>query len=268
MTIRKKVIFISGGTSGIGLELARLYIAQGHDIALFHVSPKADVVAQLNSECIDEKQRVVSYLGDISNSSVCVANIEQAVEELGAPAMAINSAGVVIGSEFSALSHQAFDDVIRVNLGGSRNFASALIPHLGAESQLVFVSSLAGLTTCYGYAAYCASKYAVIGLAGVLRTELKPKNIHVSVVCPPEVDTPMVTEELKSIHPATRAMKDFAGTLAVEPACKEIVKSLEERKYMIIPGFKAKFTYLLENLLPQFFTHYVADRITAKALKK
>lgn len=235
---------------------------------MFHISSKADVIAQLISECIDEKQQVISYQGDISNAAVCIAKIEQAVEELGAPVLAINSAGVVIGGEFSALSHQSFDDVIRINLGGCRNFASALIQHLGAGSQLVFVSSLAGLTTCYGYAAYCASKYAVLGLAGVLRTELKAKNIHVSVVCPPEVDTPMVAEESKNIHPTTRAMKDFAGTLAVEPACKEIVNSLEKRKYMIIPGFRAKLTYFLENTLPQFVTHYVADNLTAKALKK
>ncbi len=74
----------------------------------------------------------------------------------------------------------------------------------------------------------------------------------------------MVDEELKSIHPATRALKDFAGTLELEPACKLILKGINKRQYIIIPGFKAKMTYFAEKCLPGFIVHKIADGITAK----
>ncbi len=262
----KKTVFITGGTSGIGLQLAEMLIAQGHDIALFHVTQKPEVIRRLQSLCISTEQKVKSYLADISNSNACNSAIEKAIAEFGAPSLAINSAGVLKGAEFENLSVDDFEYVVKINLFGSRNFASAIIPHLSSGARLVFVSSLAGITSCYGYSAYSASKHAVLGMAGALRIELKPKGISISLVCPPEINTPMVEEELKSIHPATRALKDFAGTLELEPACEKILKGIEKRQYMIIPGFKAKMTYFAEKCLPNFLVHKIADGITARVI--
>ena len=70
----------------------------------------------------------------------------------------------------------------------------------------------------------------------------------------------------KNIHPATRALKDFAGTLELEAACKLIIKGISKRQFIIIPGFKAKVTYFAEKYLPGFMIHKVADAITAKHL--
>lgn len=267
MKSNKNVTFITGGTSGIGLQLAEMYIAQGHDVALFHVTKKPEIIKKLNSLCITSDQKVHSYLVDISDDEACKTAIQQAVSELGAPNLAINSAGVLKGGEFETLSKDDFEYVIRINLFGSRNFASAVIPHLSSGDRLVFVSSLAGITACYGYTAYSASKHAVLGMAGALRIELKARNISISIVCPPEINTPMVDEELKSIHPATRALKDFAGTLELDYACNIICKGIEKRQYLIIPGFKAKFTYLAEKCMPSFVIHKIADGITARNTK-
>lgn len=87
---------------------------------------------------------------------------------------------------------------VEVNLIGSRNFSAAVLPLMTPGAQLALIASLAGLVPNYGYAAYSASKFGVVGLAGCLRLEYRPKGIDVCVVCPPGVETPMVTEERRS----------------------------------------------------------------------
>ena len=82
---------------------------------------------------------------------------------------------------------------------------------------------MAGTVGIYGYSAYGSSKFAVLGMAQCIRAEYAPKGITVSVICPPEIDTPMVTQELKTMHPATRILKDFAGRLTLSEALTQII---------------------------------------------
>lgn len=260
-------VFITGGSSGLGLEFARRLAAEGANIAIFNRRLAPQVVAELEQLALHGKQKFASYAADVADSVSLTAAIDAAVAEVGAPALAINSAGIAISAPFEELAETAFNKVIEVNLMGSRNFAAAMLPHLEAGDHLVLVASIAGLLPNFAYAAYCASKYGTVGLAEVLRLELKLKGIDVSVCCPAEINTPLVEEERKTLHPVSAAMKDFVGTMEVEPACHSMLKAIAKRQFEIIPGALPKLSARLNQHTPAI-SRAISDQLAARNMAK
>jgi short-subunit dehydrogenase len=119
--------------------------------------------------------------------------------------------------------------------------------------QIVFVSSMAGLTGIYGYSAYCASKFAVTGFALALRQELAGSGVSVHLVCPPEVATPMIAAEAEGVLPQTRLLKDLVGTLSPETAAVKIARGIARRKRVIVPGFRAGIVAWAARHFPGLF---------------
>ncbi len=263
-----RALFVTGGASGIGKTLAELYIKKGYSVALFDINPGRKEILELRSLCGDKAQKVAGFKVDVKNASEVKKAVNRAVKEIGTPSRAINCAGIQRAFVFEELNEKDYRSVVETNLFGSRNFAAAVLPHMKEGGKLAFISSLAGIVTNYTYAAYSSSKFGVVGLAGVLRIELKLRGIGVSVICPPEIITPMVEKELVTMHHVTRKLKDFAGTIPLDKGCLSIYRDLEKGKFMIIPGFKAKLTYFINKLLPLNIKNSITDRIVQKALKE
>ena len=163
-----RVVFITGGSSGIGRDMARRLAAEGADIALFNRSAAEDVLAELLAAAKHPAQRFAACRADVAEAGSIEAAVRQAVAELGAPDLAINSAGVIHARPLQEASAQDFERVIDINLKGSRHFAAAVLPHMQARSHLVFIASLAALTGNFAYTAYCASKSAIDGITRAL----------------------------------------------------------------------------------------------------
>ena len=241
-------IYISGGGSGIGLYFAKKFAADGANIAIFDLRISEEVRRELTQ--LAGGAALAFHELDICDSQAVSEAAEQATANIGAPDLAINSAGIQISKPFLELSSDEFNRVINVNLIGSRNFAAAVLPHMGRGSRLAFVASLAGMVANYTYAAYNASKFGVVGLAGAVRMDVIARGIEVSVICPGEIMTPMVEEELKTMDPITYELKQVAGTLDLDTACKEIFAGLERGDFYIIPGFKARMIWRLNRWFP------------------
>ncbi len=259
-----KRVFITGGGSGIGREMARRLAQEGADVAVFNRKLAPQVVAEMKGMAKRSDQRFASYSADVADADGLRAAIDQAVSELGAPDLVINSAGIQDAKPFEEQSRAAFERVIAVNLGGSRNFAAATLPYLKSGGHMVFVSSLAALVGSYSYTAYCASKFAVRGFAECLRVELKWRDIDVSICCPGEVITPLVIEEKKSQHPISAALKEFAGHQEVDVSVDQMLHGIARRKFEIVDGPKPKFTAFLARHFPVTMMR-IADSIAAKA---
>lgn len=260
--------FVFGGGSGIGLRLAEILQARGAAVSIFDLKIGEEAERRLGAVGSRTGGGPVAAFHevDVTDSAAVARAIEAAVATAGPPALAINSAGVQNSKPFEDLSEDQFRRVVEVNLIGSRNFAAAVLPQMRAGAQLALVASLAGILPNHGYAAYSASKFGVIGLAGALRLEYKPKGITVSVICPPEVETPMVDEERRTGDAIGLEMKKFSGTLTVDQACAEIIRGLEARRWMIIPGRRARLSRRLAQTLPGF-TNATSDRMVKRALK-
>ncbi len=263
-----KTALISGGGSGIGLRLAEMLRARGVAVSVFDLKIGDEARRRLGGDGGDADSGAGAgfHEVDVTDADALARAVEKAVAATGPPTLAINSAGVQASKTFEELSEERFRLVVEVNLIGSRNFAAAVLPQMQPGAQLALIASLAGIVPNYGYAAYSASKFGVVGLAGALRLEYKPKGIAVSVICPPEVETAMVEDERRTGDAISLELKKFSGTLGVDQACEEIIRGLEGRRRMIIPGHRARFTRRLANILPGLM-NAAGDRMVDRALK-
>lgn len=257
-----KHIFITGGASGIGKELARRYLQAGDKVSLFDLQDGREALTELQA-IAQHKSQIHFYNLNIVDNDAVNAAFDQAAQ-IQTPDIIINSAGICEAITFEQHSNEAFKRIIDVNLYGSRNVSEAAIKQLKSGGQLVLFASMAGLIPCYGYSAYASSKAAVISLAEILRLELKAKGIRVSVVCPPEVETPMVEEERKHRSATTVKMKLMAGHLSLEYAGKAIYTGINAKKFMICPGIRANILWILTKLSPRVITQFITDLMMPK----
>lgn len=253
--MQHKHVLVTGGSSGIGLDLAKAYAHHGWSVTIVARDQEKIDDAIFGCQQISRlpRSQIRGYSIDISNSENVAAFAKTASLEIGTPDLIILSAGMCYSKRFIDDSEDSFESLMKTNVFGSRSFVKAFLPNMQKRrsGQICFVSSLAGIIPVYGYSTYSASKFALIGLAGALRQELTEYNIGVSVLCPPEVDTPLIAEEAKSILPQTRFLKDVGGTLDVKTVTKAAQKGIANNRFLIIPGVKAKFTYLQARLAPR-----------------
>jgi 3-dehydrosphinganine reductase len=262
-----RTTLIAGGGSGIGLRLAEQLAARGDSLAILDRALPEAALARLERAVGGADGRLATVEVDVRDAGDVAAAVERAAAIVGPPRLVINSAGIQLGKPFTDLTEEEFRRVVEVNLFGSRNVAAAAFPHLTGGGHLVLIASLAGLVPNYGYAGYCASKYGVVGLAEVLRLEGRVRGIRVSCVCPPEVETPMVEEERRTEAVPTRALKDLAGTLELEPATRAILAGIDRGEFLIVPSRRAQGARMLARLLPARLTHALSDRVVARALR-
>ena len=218
--------YVTGGGGGIGRHLAGLLAARGAAVAVFDRRVPADVRHEIESARSHVAQPVHTAEVDVCDAEALAGAVAEAVGVIGPPRLAINSAGVSINDRFAEARREDFERTVAVNLFGSRNFAAAVLPHMGPGARLGLISSLAGITGGYTYSGYAAT-----------------------------------------MHPATRALKDVAGTLPIDAACREMLDGLARGRFTVIPGAKARRAALMTRLLPERVTTAVADRIVAQALK-
>ena len=253
---------ITGAGSGVGLRLAEILSQQGTEIVALDRVFSDEAKARLSAS-----QTTINYItADITDAAALEKRVADMAAQVNDFDLVINCAGVQRAKSFAELSSDDFNIVINVNLIGTRNIAAAVLPHISNGGRLALISSLAGLTNAYGYAAYNASKWGVMGLAGTLRLEYKPKGIGVSVICPPEFDSPMVEQERQEAPALTFAMKELAGSLGLDEVALLILHGLRKGKDVIIPGRMARVTAFVARHFPNIIQS-MSHKMVAKGLR-
>ena len=261
-------VVIAGAGSGIGLRLAELLGARGEAIVALDLAFPRVAHEALLAAVGGAKERLAMFEVDIRDGERVRTALTEGVAALGPASLVVNCAGILDAREFTEISEADFRRVIDTNLIGSRNVAAAAVELLGPGGRLVLTASLAGLVTNYGYSSYSASKFGVIALADVLRMELRPRGIAVSVVAPPEVETPMVVEERRSAPGATTRMKLLAGSLSLDPAAEAILAGIDRGEFLIIPSRRAKIVALLSRVLPRPLLHAIVDQVIRRERRR
>ncbi len=248
-----KIAYITGGSSGIGLSLARELVKRGAKVVL--IARDRD---RLEHACNALESLTTGRHRNVSIVSLDVSNIDQVREMLpktvelsGAPDILVNSAGIGYSNYFERIPYEKFMDIININLIGTWNSITVLEPYMRDKGgTIVNISSIAGFLGIFGSTAYSASKFGVIGLSEALRGELKRYGISVSVLCPPDTDTPQLAEENKTKPAETKALSGKAKPMSSEAVAKACIRGMEKGKFMIIPGSSGKVIYLEKRLFP------------------
>lgn len=190
MDLEGKTAVITGGASGIGLATARQFASSGVNLVLGDIEegPLQEAVESLRAS----GAKVIGLACDVSNEDDVIGLREGAVSEFGTAHIVFNNAGVV-GGPCVGTPKKVWDWVMAVNVDGVINGINAFAPLFLEQNEGHFINtaSLAGLGGVPGTGAYCASKFAVVGISESLFHELSlsGKNVNVSVLCPGFVST-------------------------------------------------------------------------------
>jgi 3-dehydrosphinganine reductase len=262
-----KTALITGGSTGIGLALARLLAASGANVWL--LARHADVLERAAASLPSMNGQRHGYIvGDVTNRDQVQAAVQKMKQQAGVPDVLINCAGAAHPAYIQDTPLEVFHDMMHLNYLGIVHMVKAWLPDLieRGSGYIVNFASMAGYMAVYGYAAYTPSKYAVRGFSDSLRLELKPLGIQVSVVFPPDTDTPGMVNENKTKPYETK--EAFSSKLeSPDDVAKRVLKAMARRQYVILPGFEAALYYRLMFLLGNAI-YPVMDSILAGAVSK
>jgi NAD(P)-dependent dehydrogenase (short-subunit alcohol dehydrogenase family) len=184
--VQGKTAFISGGSSGIGLGIARALLAAGMRVAISYRREEHRDSALANVQEHGRTQACAVFMDVTNRESVRAAAIE-VERRFGELHVLCNSAGVNLLGPMDEATYDDWDWVLGVNLGGVVNSLVEFLPLIkkhGQGGHVVNVASMASFITGPGFGVYAASKFAVRGLTESLRYTLGRHKIGVSLLCP------------------------------------------------------------------------------------
>lgn len=231
-----KQLVITGANRGIGLAVAKSFIAVGANVTLVALEQDViDVAAQLSR---DYKRSVKGFVCDIS----CVESIDLLANSIVHIDILINNAGFEQATPIANLSPEVsktFRNIIETNVIGTFEVTRALLPKIPAGGRIINTASVWSKTAVAEFSAYCASKHAILGLTRSLSKELGARNIAVNAVCPGWVKT---EASMRSLH--SMAESNHQG---IDNAIGDIIASQSFSGLMVPDDMTDIYLFLASN---------------------
>ena len=207
-----KVALITGGTRGIGKQIAITLAKEGYDIALNYRNENDDLV-NAKKEVENCNVRCLAVQGDVSNYDDCERFVKEIIDEFGKIDVLVNNAGITKDMLLMRMKKEDFEQVIDVNLVGTFNVTKNVINYMLKEKsgRIINISSVVGISGNAGQTNYSASKAGIIGFSKSLAKEVASRNILINCIAPGFIQTNMtnvlkdeVKEEIAKSIPLKR----------------------------------------------------------------
>ncbi len=249
--MQKKVVVITGASSGIGKALAERYAAAGWNLVLG--ARREDRLQQLRQQL--SETGVLAVKTDVSRESDCRHLIEQAAEKYGRIDVLINNAGISMRALFNETGLDVMHRVMDVNYWGTVNCTKYALPWLlKSKGSLVGVISVGGYIGLPGRAGYSASKFAVRGFLETVRVENLKTGLHVLIAAPGFTASEIRKSALTGNgQPQGDTPRNENKMMSAEACALHIFNAIEKRKRQLILTFlEGKFTVFLSKFMPRF----------------
>lgn len=194
-----KTAIITGGTSGIGLATAKIFLQNGISVILIGRHKDKYIEAHKLLKPYLKKNLYCDFIqADISVAADCKKIIDTVIDKYHKIDILVNNAGIYKENAIEDVTEEEFDEIMNINLKGTYFLCKYAVPHLKKNpsgAAIVNVSSDAGINGNFFCSAYCASKGAVTVFTKALALELAPYNIRANCVCPGDIDTPLTRRQ-------------------------------------------------------------------------
>lgn len=249
--MQKKVVVITGASSGIGKALAEKYAGEGCSLVL--AARREDRLDELKSRLTGAD--VLAVKTDVSCEDDCKNLMEKAIEKFGQIDVLINNAGISMRGLFHKTEMDVIRRVMDVNYWGTVYCTRYALPHLmKSKGSLVGVISVGGYIGLPGRSGYSASKFAVRGFLQTIRVENLKNGLHVLIVAPGFTSSEIRKSALvENGEQQGETPRDENKMMSAEECATHIFKAVEKRKRDLILTFvEGKFTVFLSKILPRF----------------
>jgi 2-hydroxycyclohexanecarboxyl-CoA dehydrogenase len=192
------VVIVTGGASGIGLGITRMFAGNGHPVAMLDINAQA--LERESAELRKTGAKLFAQKVDVSNRSQVDAAYAAVRKELGPISIVIANAGISSSADFQSMTVETWQRMLDVNLTGVFHTIQPTLSDMMAKKwgRIVTISSQAAQSGAQDRAHYAASKGGVIGLTRSLARELARHGITVNTIPPSLVDTPLAQEGVRS----------------------------------------------------------------------
>ena len=194
-----KLALITGGTRGIGKQIALTFAKEGYNIAINYRTENDDL-KKTKKEVEANNVKCFAVQGDVTNFKDCEQFVKQIVEEFGNIDVLVNNAGITKDTLLMRMKEEDFKQVIDTNLVGTFNVTKNVITYMmkARNGRIINISSVVGISGNAGQTNYAASKAGLVSFSISLAREVAKYGINVNMVAPGMVRTPMTEEALKA----------------------------------------------------------------------
>ena len=252
---KDKVALVTGGSRGLGLELARQICARGGKVAL--IARDSEELARAKTDLDRFATEVLTIQCDLLETAQIQSAVQQILQRFGKIDILINNAGTIEIGPIEHMQLKDFDRSMRLHFWAPFILYLLLAPHMRANGgRIVNISSIGGRIAVPHMAAYSASKFALAGFSDAIRAELARDNILVTTVTPGLMRTgSQIHAKFKGDHAAEYKWFDWSrkipfASISVERAARKIVNACRRGKPVLVMPWSAYFIITANALFP------------------
>lgn len=262
MDWKGKRVVVTGGSSGIGLALAKRVASQGASVAIVaRNAEKLEAARAAIAGVAVHGAVALAVPADVTDDDSVAAMAAQVLDTLGGVDVVVCNQGFARCAPVWSAPIEDYQRILDTNYLGHVRVVKAFVPALKAQGSghVQLVTSMLGFMSFFGYGAYAASKFAIVGFAEALRQELLPFGVHVGVFYPPTTDTPGLAEENASKPALTWAIEGSSRKFTAEQVADEILRGIARKRFTNMIGADSWFIYWASRWAPGL-VRWILDR--------
>ena len=234
--LQGKVCLVTGATRGIGRATAIALADAGADV-LFSYAQSKEQALEVEKLLRDKGVRAQGYQANVASADEVKAMATMAQQTFGPISVLVNNAGITRDRSFLKMTHQMWDEVMRVNLDGLFHVTQAVLPRMleTGWGRIINVSSIIGQTGNFGQANYAATKGAAISFTMSIAREVAKKGVTVNAIAPGFIETDMLKGVPSAALDQVRAMTPM-GRLGKPEEIADAIAFLASPRASFITG--------------------------------